>query len=118
MKIIAKTTEKLDLVVYKTDFPVSFKWEKRSGVTKDYWFTLSGRLYIHSLAIPVTSIGYVDKKVTKALHRLMTKARVDILTDGVKLYSTRGNEIVLLHMEYIMHTAETEYRVKKRSELW
>ena len=120
MKLIARTSTRLELKLLKLPFQLYFSWTRKRGVDKDFWFTPTGNGKLYSGNFNTERIGKIPPKKYEAIISMMKKGRCDILTDGYRYYTTTGdNWISQIHgLSSDLALMKEEYQARKDWEGW
>ena len=112
-------TQKLDVDIVQYDFEISFAWKLKSGVSKDFWFTPTGKCKIFIGALHTNHLGQLAKGQYNKLMAMLKKGKCDILTDGRNYYTTGDNNLIELNnASQILYSANLEWDARKYVEYW
>ena len=118
MKVTAKKTVHLE--VHPEEFDISFAWNKKAGVDKDYWFTPTGKCKIWCMALNTETLGVVTPTVYKKLVKQLKANNTELFIWGSTYYCVMNNDSIaeVRNMATILYQAKKEWEDRKYQEFW
>jgi hypothetical protein len=104
-------TEQLDVKVIDVPFEMWMEFSRKSGVTKDYWFTPSGKCKIWVGGLHLQHLGKLGEGQYDQLMAEMKNAKCDVLSTGNNYYTTGNNNLIKINnMGTILDQATKEWK--------
>jgi hypothetical protein len=112
-------TDKLNLTVHKTNYPYKFAWDKKRGVTDDFWFTPSGYCRIPISCLHNNHVGFISDEMYESLKSELKREKCDFLTDGSNFYTIGDKSIMRIdNASTILYKANQEWLARYVMEGW
>jgi hypothetical protein len=111
--------ESFDLKPVELPFEVWMKFNRKSNVKHDYWFTPTGKCNFWVGGLHLNHLGNISKEQYNELMSMMKKTKCDLLTDGTYIYTT--SDVVLIRINNgmeVLNQAKDEFEERKIGEGW
>lgn len=114
------TQKKLQLTVHPEEFDISFAWNRKRGVEKDYWFTPTGKCKIWIGGLHTNTVGKVQPEIYKELVKQLKKNKTELFTWGSQYFTVSGDDEIseIYNMSTILYQATNEWNKRKYVEYW